>query len=306
MPAGYAFNGDGVCLYLGFASLYIAQAFGIDLSLGEQIALLAVFLITSKGSAGVAGSGFIILAATLSTTGTVPVVGIMLILGVDRFLSTMRGLVSLGGQMTGSLLVSHWEGELDVERARTVLDRQRPAPRTGRRPRDGAGRLMRLPYAEDGGEAAERIRARRGGELRSLDRLLLHSPPVADGGTACSARSASARRCRATCASWRSCAWPRSTAPITSGRRTSRSPAARASATRRSRRSAPATPTRSASCGASVLALTDAMTRDVEVPQELFEALRGHFDERGIVELTATIGTYNLVSRFIVALELTP
>lgn len=121
VPSGYAFNGDGVCLYLGFASLFIGQAFGIDLSLGEQIALLAVFLITSKGSAGVAGAGFIVLAATLSATGTVPVVGIMLILGVDRFMSTMRGLVSLTGQMMGSLVVARWEKELPLDVTRTEL-----------------------------------------------------------------------------------------------------------------------------------------------------------------------------------------
>lgn len=121
VPAGYAFNGDGVCLYLGFASLFIAQAFGIELSLGQQIALLAVFLITSKGSAGVAGAGFVILAATLSTTAVVPVVGIMLIIGVDRFLSTMRGLVSLAGQILGSLVVARWEHRLDLDRARAVL-----------------------------------------------------------------------------------------------------------------------------------------------------------------------------------------
>jgi aerobic C4-dicarboxylate transport protein len=133
VPAGYAFNGDGVCLYLGFASLFIAQAFGIDLSLWQQIGLLAVFLITSKGSAGVAGAGFVILAATISTTGTVPIVGIMLILGVDRFLSTMRGLVSLCGQMLGSIVVSRWEGELDLDHIRGELDGRRepatPAPR---------------------------------------------------------------------------------------------------------------------------------------------------------------------------------
>lgn len=121
VPSGYAFNGDGVCLYLGFASLYIAQAFDMHLSLWQQIALLAVFLITSKGSAGVAGAGFVILAATLSSTGTVPVVGIMLILGVDRFLSTMRGLVSLCGQILGSIVVSRWERMLDVDHTRTVL-----------------------------------------------------------------------------------------------------------------------------------------------------------------------------------------
>ncbi|WP_425842302.1 cation:dicarboxylate symporter family transporter [Streptomyces fractus] len=127
VPSGYAFNGDGVCLYLGFASLYISQAFNVDLTLWQQIGLLAVFIITSKGSAGVAGAGFVILAATLSSTGTVPVVGIMLILGIDRFLSTMRGLVSLSGQIMGSLIVSRWERVLDVDRARAVLDRKLPA-----------------------------------------------------------------------------------------------------------------------------------------------------------------------------------
>jgi aerobic C4-dicarboxylate transport protein len=121
VPSGYAFNGDGVCLYLGFASLYIAQAFDVRLSIWQQIGLLAVFMITSKGSAGVAGAGFVILAATLSTTGTVPVAGIMLILGVDRFLSTMRGIVSLCGQLLGSIVVSRWEGELDLVRARREL-----------------------------------------------------------------------------------------------------------------------------------------------------------------------------------------
>jgi aerobic C4-dicarboxylate transport protein len=127
VPAGYAFNGDGVCLYLGFASLFIAQACHIDLSLWQQIGLLAVYLVTSKGSAGVAGAGFVILAATLNSTGTIPVVGIMLIIGVDRFMSTMRGLVSLSGQILGSLLVAAWERRLDVERARAVLD-GRPVP----------------------------------------------------------------------------------------------------------------------------------------------------------------------------------
>lgn len=130
VPSGYAFNGDGVCLYLGFASLFIAQAFGLHLSIGAQIGLLAVFLITSKGSAGVAGAGFVILAATLSATGAVPIVGIMLILGVDRFLSTMRGLVSLSGQIMGSLVVSRWEKSLDLERARQLLAR----PRAGEAP----------------------------------------------------------------------------------------------------------------------------------------------------------------------------
>jgi len=130
VPSGYAFNGDGVCLYLGFASLYIAQAFDVNLTIWQQVALLAVFMITSKGSAGVAGAGFVILAATLSTTGVVPVAGIMLVLGIDRFLSTMRGLVSLCGQMLGSIVVSRWEGVFDKDRARRVLNREEPAAET--------------------------------------------------------------------------------------------------------------------------------------------------------------------------------
>jgi aerobic C4-dicarboxylate transport protein len=132
VPSGYAFNGDGVCLYLGFASLFIAQAFGIDLSLWQQITLLAVFMLTSKGSAGVAGAGFVILAATLSSTGTVPVVGIMLLLGVDRFLSTMRGLVSLAGQMMGSIVVSAWEKKLDAPRALRIMRGQEPPLETAK------------------------------------------------------------------------------------------------------------------------------------------------------------------------------
>jgi aerobic C4-dicarboxylate transport protein len=139
VPSGYAFNGDGVCLYLGFATLFIAQAFGLDLSLWQQIGLLAVFLLTSKGSAGVAGAGFVILAATLNTTAVIPVVGIMLIIGVDRFMSTMRGLVSLCGQIMGSLVVAAWERRLDVDRARAVLDgHDVPEPSDADRP-DGSG-----------------------------------------------------------------------------------------------------------------------------------------------------------------------
>ncbi|CAM04311.1 aerobic C4-dicarboxylate transport protein [Saccharopolyspora erythraea NRRL 2338] len=145
VPSGYAFNGDGVCLYLGFASLYIAQAFNVDLSLWQQIGLLAVFMVTSKGSAGVAGAGFVILAATLSTTGAVPVVGIMLVLGIDRFLSTMRGLVSLSGQIMGSLVVARWERALDLERARAVLNGEPVVPLPDR---DGSAETFPAPTAD--------------------------------------------------------------------------------------------------------------------------------------------------------------
>lgn len=121
VPSGYAFNSDGICLYMGFAGLYIAQAFDIHLSLAQQLGLLAVFLITSKGGAGVAGAGFVLLAATLSATGAVPVAGIMLIFGVDRFMSTMRGIVSLCGQTLASIVVSVWEGSFDRARAHAEL-----------------------------------------------------------------------------------------------------------------------------------------------------------------------------------------
>ncbi|MFC4052693.1 cation:dicarboxylate symporter family transporter [Actinomadura syzygii] len=127
VPSGYAFNSDGVCLYMGFAGLYIAQAFDIQMSLWQQLGLLAVFLITSKGGAGIAGAGFVLLAASLSTTGVVPVAGIMLIFGVDRFLSMMRGIVSLCGQMLASIVVSTWEGVFDRDRAREVLAGRVPA-----------------------------------------------------------------------------------------------------------------------------------------------------------------------------------
>ncbi|MEU4223533.1 C4-dicarboxylate transporter DctA [Nonomuraea sp. NPDC026600] len=121
VPSGYAFNSDGVCLYMGFAGLYIAQAFDINLSIWQQLGLLAVFLITSKGGAGIAGAGFVLLAATLSTTGTIPVAGIMLIFGIDRFMSMARGLVSLCGQMLASIVVSIWERAFDRERALAEL-----------------------------------------------------------------------------------------------------------------------------------------------------------------------------------------
>ncbi|WP_433510807.1 C4-dicarboxylate transporter DctA [Nonomuraea sp. CA-143628] len=126
VPSGYAFNSDGVCLYMGFAGLYIAQAFDINLSIWQQLGLLAVFLITSKGGAGIAGAGFVLLAATLSTTGTIPVAGIMLIFGVDRFMSMARGLISLCGQMLASIVVSIWERAFDRERALAELS-GRPA-----------------------------------------------------------------------------------------------------------------------------------------------------------------------------------
>ena len=101
-----------------------SQATNTDLSLGQQIGVLGVLLITSKGAAGVTGSGFIVLAATLASVGTIPVASIALILGVDRFMSEARALTNLIGNGVATVVVSKWEKSLDVERMHRVLDRE--------------------------------------------------------------------------------------------------------------------------------------------------------------------------------------
>jgi aerobic C4-dicarboxylate transport protein len=121
VPTGYSFNLDGAAIYLSLASLYIAQATNTPLSVSQQIGLLAVMLLTSKGAAGVAGGGFIALTATLSTVGTVPAIGIMLIFGIDKFMSECRALVNFYGNAVATLVIAKWDGALDVDRARGVL-----------------------------------------------------------------------------------------------------------------------------------------------------------------------------------------
>ncbi|RYH63571.1 MAG: dicarboxylate/amino acid:cation symporter [Alcaligenaceae bacterium] len=116
VPTGYSFNLDGTNIYMTMAVLFIAQACNIDLSLSDQILLLLVAMISSKGAAGVTGAGFITLAATLTVIPTVPVAGIALILGVDRFMSECRALTNLVGNATAAIVVARWEGELDKER----------------------------------------------------------------------------------------------------------------------------------------------------------------------------------------------
>lgn len=127
VPTGYSFNLDGTCIYLTMASLFVAQALDVPLTLGEQLSLLAVLLLTSKGAAGVTGSGFVTLAATLSSVGTVPVAGISLLLGVDRFMSEARALTNLVGNAVATVVVARWEGGLDLEKARATLDGAKPA-----------------------------------------------------------------------------------------------------------------------------------------------------------------------------------
>ncbi|MFL6114623.1 MAG: C4-dicarboxylate transporter DctA [Catenulispora sp.] len=116
VPAGYSFNLDGTCIYLTLGSLYVAQALDVHLSFAQQLTILGVLLLTSKGAAGVTGSGFIVLAATLSTVGTIPVAGIMLIFGIDKFMSECRALTNLCGTAVGTLVVASWEGALDRNR----------------------------------------------------------------------------------------------------------------------------------------------------------------------------------------------
>lgn len=121
VPTGYSFNLDGTSIYLTMAAVFIAQAMNIELSWGQQLGLLGVLLLTSKGAAAVTGGGFITLAATLSTTDTLPVAGLALLLGVDRFLSEARALTNLVGNGVATIVVARWEGALDRDRLRQVL-----------------------------------------------------------------------------------------------------------------------------------------------------------------------------------------
>ncbi len=121
VPLGYSFNLDGTNIYITLAALFIAQATGIDLSLSEQLLLLAVAIVSSKGAAGVTGSGFIILAATLAVVPSVPVAGMALILGIDRFMSECRAITNLIGNAVATIVVASWEGALDRNRLDSSL-----------------------------------------------------------------------------------------------------------------------------------------------------------------------------------------
>jgi aerobic C4-dicarboxylate transport protein len=121
IPTGYSFNLDGTAIYLTMAAVFIAQATDTPLTLGHQLTLLAVLLLTSKGAAGVTGSGFIVLAATLSAVGSVPVAGLALILGIDRFMSEARALTNTVGNGVATLVVARWCGELDRDRMQRHL-----------------------------------------------------------------------------------------------------------------------------------------------------------------------------------------
>jgi aerobic C4-dicarboxylate transport protein len=121
IPTGYSFNLDGTCIYLTMTAVFLAQATNTDMTLGQQLGLLAVLLVMSKGAAAVTGSGFIVLAATLGTTSSIPIASIALILGIDRFMSEARALTNFIGTAVATIFVAKWEGQLDQQRMDLLL-----------------------------------------------------------------------------------------------------------------------------------------------------------------------------------------
>ena len=121
IPTGYTFNLDGTCIYLTMAAVFLAQATNTDLTVWQQLGILAVLLLTSKGASAVTGSGFIVLAATLGTVSHIPIASIALILGIDRFMSEARALTNFLGTAVATIVVAKWEGELDTKRLQQML-----------------------------------------------------------------------------------------------------------------------------------------------------------------------------------------
>ena len=134
VPTGYSFNLDGTNIYMTLAALFIAQATGVELSLWDQVALLLVAMISSKGAAGVTGAGFITLAATLSIVPSVPVAGMALILGIDRFMSECRSITNFIGNAVATIVVARWDGALDRDQLASALGGHPQAPMPGEHP----------------------------------------------------------------------------------------------------------------------------------------------------------------------------
>jgi aerobic C4-dicarboxylate transport protein len=123
IPAGYSFNLDGTNIYLTLAALFIAQALNIDLSLSQQLTFLVVAMLTSKGASGVAGAGFITLAATMAVIPMLPIAGLALILGIDFFMSEARTFTNLAGNIIATLVVAKWEKQLDHQQLKEQLNK---------------------------------------------------------------------------------------------------------------------------------------------------------------------------------------
>ncbi len=153
VPTGYSFNLDGTNIYMTLAALFIAQAVGVELSLWEQFTLVLVAMISSKGAAGVTGSGFVILAATLSVVPTVPVAGMALILGIDRFMSECRALTNFVGNAVATIVVAKWEKALDKDRlAAAMAGNPMPLPEEDIERHERTG-----PYSESQAAAGENL-----------------------------------------------------------------------------------------------------------------------------------------------------
>ena len=121
VPTGYSFNLDGTSIYMTMAAIFVAQASGVHLSLGQELGMLAILMLTSKGAAAVTGSGFITLAATLTAFPMIPIAGLTLLVGVDRFMSEARAITNLIGNAVATMVIARWDGALDLERVRRVL-----------------------------------------------------------------------------------------------------------------------------------------------------------------------------------------
>ncbi|WP_249187727.1 C4-dicarboxylate transporter DctA [Nocardiopsis sp. MG754419] len=159
VPTGYSFNLDGAAIYLPIAALFLAQAFGTDLGLGDQLMMVLILLLTSKGMAGVPGSAFLALSATATALGAFPAAGVALLLGADRLMDTMRVSINLLGNCVATFVIARWEGQLDTERMRAVLDGRRP-------PEESEDDTESTPVAS-GGEDDERRSSEEGAETLS-------------------------------------------------------------------------------------------------------------------------------------------
>jgi aerobic C4-dicarboxylate transport protein len=144
VPTGYSFNLDGTSIYMTMAAVFVAQASGVHLTLGQELGILAVLLLTSKGAAAVTGSGFITLAATLAAFPTIPIAGLTLLLGVDRFMSEARAITNLIGNAVATMVIARWDGALDLARARRILDGGQPTET------DSTEKIGAVTYAERG------------------------------------------------------------------------------------------------------------------------------------------------------------
>jgi aerobic C4-dicarboxylate transport protein len=141
VPTGYVFNADGTSLYMTLAALFVAQAMNIDLTPLQQIAIFGVSMLTSKGASGISGAGFIALVGTLSVIPSIPLAGMALILGIDRFMSTGRAIVNIVGNAVATVVMSSLEGELDRDRMRRVLSGTRVEDFASGRPAEGLAQV---------------------------------------------------------------------------------------------------------------------------------------------------------------------